>query len=224
MFYVCSGSGGAIYTECNDVDEYCTALVKSQIGLPSPMFSFRAMELINNSALAYGNDIATSPFEIVALGSTSMSLVPMINPVNASLLLKDRFGQIVKGTKEISIPYILESWTCPSTLCNIQHSLNPLAFLSFDPETGIADATASNLMVPCSGNSSTATIYFTVYRSTSSFLTKSFRMLCLGCDASQTRVNDVTTNNIPIWFCRPCRPGQYIINPNEGTCQDCPAG
>jgi hypothetical protein len=25
-------------------------------------------------------------------------------------------------------------------------------------------------------------------------------------------------------FCKPCSPGQYIINPNKDNCQPCPAG
>ncbi len=106
------GSGGAIYLECSDLDEYCASLLHRSVGLPTSGYSFKALELINNSAHAYGNDIATSPYETVALGGAFMSLIPMISLVNVSMLLKDRFGQTVKGTTDIPIPYILQSWTC----------------------------------------------------------------------------------------------------------------
>jgi hypothetical protein len=213
-----SGSGGAIYLECSDLDEFCAAVMNRSIGLPTSPFSFKALELINNLAYAYGNNIATSPYETVSLGDTSLSLIPMITPMNVHMLMKDRFGQIVKGTAEIQIPYILESWTCSSVLCRIQHSLSPLTFLSFDPESGIADTSAFKKIIPCGRSSSTVTVHFALYGSTSRLLIETFTVFCLECGASQVRVNEVES---AIWFCRPCLSGQYVI---QDTCNDCPTG
>ena len=197
--------------------------MSKSIGVPFPSSRFRALQLINNSAFAYGNDIATSPYESVVLENTFLSLIPMINLVNVSLLLKDSFGQKIKGTVDIPIPYILESWVCSSDACEIQESLSPLTFLTFDP-SGIANSVAVKQTIPCGSNSSTVTLQYSLYGSTSTLLIKKFTVLCVGCDASQERVYEVTTNGYPIWFCRFCLAGQYIINPNLDTCQDCPAG
>jgi hypothetical protein len=219
-----SGSGGAIYLECSDLDEYCASLLDRSIGLPTSSFSFQALELINNTAYAYGNDIATSPYESVALGGAFLSLIPMISLVNVSMFLKDRFGQTVKGTTDIPIPYILQSWTCYSSYCKIQHSLSPLKFLSFDSQSGIADTLTLEQTIPCGRNSSTITLHFSLYGSTSRLLSETFTVHCLKCGASQARINEVTIHEAPIWFCRPCLAGQYIINQDQDSCQDCPIG
>ncbi len=218
------GSGGAIYLECSDFDVYCESILNRSIGLPTLSSSFKALELVNNSAYAYGNDIATSPYKTVALGDPSFSLIPMISVVNVSLVLKDMFGQIVKGTSQIPIPYLLESWTCSSARCRVQHSLSPLTFLSLDPVSGIADYSVLRQTVPCGRNSSTITIHFSLYGSTSSLLIESFTVLCLECGASQVRVNLISTNEAPIWICRQCLTGQYVINQKIDSCQDCPSG
>jgi hypothetical protein len=224
VFIVWPGSGGAIYLECSDFDEYCKTILNRSIGLPTSSSSFKVLELVNNSAHAYGNDIATSPYETVALGGASLSLVPMMSVVNVSLVLKDAFGQIVKGTSDIPIPYLLESWSCSSARCRVQHSLSPLKFMSFDSESGIADSLILKQTIPCGRNSSTVTLHFSLYGSTSGLLVESFTVLCLECGTSQVRVNEVTTNKAPIWICRQCLTGQYVINQNEDSCQDCPAG
>jgi hypothetical protein len=219
-----SGSGGAIYLECSDLDEYCATIMNRSIGLPSSSYSIQVLKLINNIAFAYGNDIATSPYETVALGGASMNLIPMITFVNISLILKDRFGQIIKGTADIPIPYILESWSCSTALCSIQHSLSPLKFLLFDPESGIADALTLRQTIPCGRNSSTVMLHFSLYGSTSILLLETFTVSCLECGISQVRINEFTIHEDPIWFCRPCLAGQYIINQNQDSCQDCPTG
>jgi hypothetical protein len=218
------GSGGAIFLECSDLDEYCAILLNRSIGLPTSSSSFKAMEMANNSAYAYGNDIATSPYETVTLGVSSFSMIPMISLINVSLILRDTFGQIVKGTPEFPIPYVLESWTCSSARCRVQHSLSPLTFLTFDAKSGIADSLILKQTIPCGRNSSGVTVHFSLYGSTSSSLLESFTVFCLECGASQVRINEVTTNEAPIWICRPCLTGQYVINQNEGSCQDCPSG
>jgi hypothetical protein len=208
------------------LDEYCATLLTRSIGLPTHPTLFKALELINNSAFAYGNDIATSPYEIMALGdaSKSLRLIPMITPVNVSMILKDRFGQIVKGTTDVPIPYILQSWTCNSALCRIQNSLSPLKFLSFDSESGVADTLTLQQTIPCSRDISTVTLHFSLYGSTSSLLLETFTVLCLRCGASQIRINEVAVDETPIWFCRSCQAGQYIINQDQDSCQDCPSG
>ena len=194
------------------------------IGLPSIFPVFKALDFINNSARGYGNDIATAPKHIVASGGMNLSLIPKIDPVNVSLLLKDSFGQIIRGTADIPIPYILEAWTCSSAACRVQHSLNPIVFFSFDPESGIVDTLASHQTIVCKANYQNVTVFFSVYGSTSSLLTMSFSVNCLSCGASQVRINDFTTNENPTWYCKYCLSGQYIINPNRDVCQDCPAG
>jgi hypothetical protein len=215
-----SGSGGAIYFDCSDLDENCATVMNRSIGLPTSSFSFKSLQLINNTAYAYGNDIATAPHEFVAFGSDALSLVPMIDILNVSLLLKDRFGHIVKGTADIPIPYILEFWTCPSGLCKIQHSLSPLSFLSFDPESGIADTLTIKQTIPCGRNNSTISVLFSLYGSTSDLLIEAFTVSCLECGASQVRVNELETST---WFCRACLADQYVVY-RQGSCQDCPTG
>jgi hypothetical protein len=192
--------------------------------LPPHSTEFKALELINNLAHAYGNDIATSPFETVALGDASLSLIPMIDNVNVQIILRDSFGQTITGTVDIPIHYILEIWTCPTATCEIQQSLSPLTFLTFDSESGIANTLTLKQTVPCSKNSSTVTIRISLYGTKSSLLMETFTVLCLACGATQVRVNEITTNAASIWFCRPCLTGQYIINPSQDTCHDCPAG
>jgi hypothetical protein len=213
-----------MHLECSDLDEYCATILNRSIGLPTSSAPFKTLELVNNSAYAYGNDIATSPYETVALGDNSFDLIPMISLVNVSVLLRDTFGQIVKGTSDIPIPYILELWTCSSARCRVQHSLSPLIFLPFDSTSGIADSSTLKQTIPCGTNSSMVTVHFSLYGSSSSLLMESFAVRCLECGASQVRVNEVITNKASIWFCRPCLPGQYIMNQNEDSCQDCPLG
>ena len=200
-------------------------MLNNTIGLPSYSAPFKALELINNTAGGYGDNIATSPYNIVPVGDrASLSLTPMISFVNVSMMLKDSFGQILKGTPNIPIAYILEAWTCSTADCTIQTSLSPLTFLTFDPESGIADSATLKLSSPCVENHSTVIIYFTVYGSTSSLLTASFTLQCFGCGTHEFRVKDVSSSGVRAWYCKPCLAGQYIINPNYDSCQDCPSG
>jgi hypothetical protein len=221
---VFADSGGAIYLECINVDPYCALIMNRSVGLLSSLPSTKALELINNLAYGYGNDIATSPYEIVSTAGTNLSLSPMIDPVNVSWLLRDSFGQIIKGTADFQTSYVMESWTCLFSDCKMQQSLSPVAFHSFDAESGIVDILASNFMTPCAINHPTVIIHFSLYGSTSSLLTKTSTVFCRPCGSSQVRIHDMSPNKFPIWFCRPCLSGQYIINPNEDSCQDCPAG
>ena len=180
--------------------------------------------LTNNSAHAYGGDIATSPYELLRMRDHNLSLIPGIDSVNVGLLMKDGFGQMIKGTTDYPIPYILEWWTCPLASCGVQSSLSPLSFLSFDTYSGVANTSRSKQSVVCTEQYSAVTIYFSVYGSASNLLTETVEVHCLECSQPQARENEVATNGFPVWFCMPCLAGQYIINPNQDSCQDCPAG
>ena len=198
--------------------------MKQSIGLPSSNSPYRALTMTNNSAGTYGKDIATSPYEISIVGDGSASLVPGISPLNVSLLLKDSFGHTIRGSADLPIPYILESWTCPSSSCSIQKSLTPLGFLSFDPLSGICNSLASRQTVLCIRNESMLVAQFSVYGSTSSSLSTSFSVRCVSCGASQVRIEHSYSNTDSAWYCSPCLAGQYIIDPNRDTCQNCPSG
>ena len=223
-----AGAGGGIYVACSDIDQLCLGMMEKSIGLPYTQNPPRLLIFSNNTALAYGGDISTLPCELNVVGYTSTKMVPGLDLLDVSLALKDCFGHEVKGTSRIPIPYILNCWVCPSQTCSIEQSLVPFRFLSFDSVSGISSSLAAGQTVLCSNSAPNITVHFSVYGPTLSgpqaqLLVSSVNVRCAGCGRSQVR-SEGQAQNITVWTCTPCRPGQYIIDPNKDSCQKCPLG
>jgi hypothetical protein len=189
------------------------------IGIPSIP---TALTLFNNTALAYGDDFATTPKELVVLRDLSSGMIPGIHVLDASLELRDSFEQLVKGTEELPVPYLLESWACSARSCPIQQSLMSPLFLSFESESGVSNTAMSESTIKCSPNTPNVTVTLSLFGSSSPLLSKTLQVQCLRCGNSQVRVNEV--GKIKSWFCSHCNAGQYIIDSDLYKCQNCPVG
>ena len=107
------------------------------------------MVFANNTAFGYGNDIATFPKKTVAYQDEALNMVPGIVAINVGLALRDGFGQIVKGTASVSLPFIFESWICASGACCIEESLGPAFFVPFDSESKISNSLPLDQAIRC---------------------------------------------------------------------------
>ena len=214
-----AGAGGGIFISCADLDQLCMQMMEKSIGLPNVL---PAIALVNNSAEGYGNSIATLPVNLEILGRQQFQLIPGIDLLNVSLRLKDGLGQIILGTLQHPIPYILDFWLCPSSQCTIGQSLAPLKFLSFDSDSGLSNSLAAAQTVRCAYGASNVTAEFGVH-GTNVPLTSSVTIDCRACGTSQVRAKAVIAQ-VAAWFCVPCLAGQYIIDPDRYSCKNCPAG
>ena len=189
----------------------------------------KALSLKNNSAVGYGNNLATTPKETGWARKLQRSLVPGIDYFNASFVLRDAFGQQIQGSHRVPVQYILESWSCSSNLstaCNVAESTSPLRFLSFDSESGLSSTLDTGQTVRCSQSDSTVTVLFSLYGSSfeDKDLTVSAVVTCLSCGKGQIRVNQSDGSGMRFWTCQRCLAGQYVIDPNAGVCHNCPLG
>ena len=220
-----SGGGGAIYLSCSDLEQLCMSMIDQSLGLPN---DFTSVLLRNNSAKGYGGEIATDPFETVTVSKPPHSITPGIDIVNVNIALRDGFGQLIKNSGVLSSPYLLEFWVCPSTSCGVEESLTPLKFLSFDSVSGISSAIQADQTIQCAINTSNVTLQFSLYGSESGpeaeALTSRINVRCLSCRGLQVRVASLKVTGMSIWACAPCLVGQYIIDPDIDSCQDCPLG
>jgi hypothetical protein len=205
-------------------------MMENSIGLPfkSKADKHYLLSLTNNTAVAYGGDVASLPCDSFVVTDAPASIIPGIDLLNVSIALKDCFGQVVKGTPEISIPYILDFWICSIGACSIEQSLAPLKFVSFDSVSGIGSSLAAEQTVLCAESTPNITVYFSVYGASQSIntnwrLVSSVRMSCMVCGSSQVRI-EKQVQDITTWACARCLPGYYIIDPNKDSCQKCPLG
>ena len=186
---------------------------------------FRVISFHNNRAVAYGHDVATAPNQALVLWDdmAPISMIPGIDSLNVSLVLKDGLGQRIRGTAELPVPYIFKSWLCRSSsnLCSIQESLVPAEFFSIDSESGVASTLSTDHTIVCV-DSSTVSAHFAVFGSTSKSLAINVNVHCLKCGKMQYRVQEV--NKASVWYCGTCSVGQYVINPDTDLCQTCPQG
>jgi hypothetical protein len=202
-------------------------LTERKLGLPGIYASTKAVLQVNNSALGYGDYLATYPLETFVVDSGLAKMIPGIDVLNASLVMKDALGQIVKGTAEVTMPYILESWSCPQSACATKQSQNPHFYIPFDSVSGIGSTFPSNRTIACAIGDPSVTIFFNLYGAHTQSLPvapSSIDVLCAACDAMQVRTQVQGSNGTAKWQCSPCRAGQYIIDPNQDVCQNCPLG
>ena len=155
-------------------------------------------------------------------------MVPGIDAMNVGLALRDGFDQIVKGTANVSLPFIFESWLCASGACGIEESLGPAFFVPFDSESGISDSLPLYQTIRCVLDSPNVTVKFGLYSSQSAsnrVISSAVSIRCSPCGMSEVRVESVSgRSSNSTWYCAPCKEGQYIIDPDKDSCQDCPVG
>ena len=222
-----TGAGGAIYLSCNTLDSLCLVIMKRSLGLPVESSVAQAIVLTNNTAFGYGNDIATFPKKTVVHQDYALAMVPGIDFLNVGLALSDGFGQIVKGTAKVLLPFIFESWLCASAACGIEQSLGPTFFVPFDSASGISNSLPLNQRVTCALDSPNITILFGLYSSQSvsaQVISSAVSIRCSPCGKSQVRVESESGSGSSTWYCAPCNEGQYIIDPDKDSCQNCPIG
>ncbi len=214
------------------MDKFCASLMIQSIDIPSlndnlTIERLRAISFHKNRAYAYGHDVATVPNKVFFLweGASPISMVPGIDVLNVSLGLKDGLGQIIRGTAELPVPYIFQSWVCSSSSqaesCGIQQSLVPLAFFSVSAESGVASTLPMDQTIVC-GESAAVSAQFAVYGTTSKLLATNVDVVCRKCGKMQYRIQEINKANT--WYCGTCSVGKYIINPDTHLCQTCPEG
>jgi hypothetical protein len=186
---------------------------------------FQAISFRKNRAFSYGHDVATVPNQAFVLWEpvTPISMVPGIDTLNVRLGLKDGLGQRIRGTTELPVPYIFESWLCGSSskLCSIQESLVPIAFFSITSESGIASTLSMEQTIVC-GDSATVSAHFAVFGALSESLATNVNVACSKCGNMQYKIQQI--NKASTWYCGTCSIGQYVINPETDICQTCPEG
>ena len=197
-------------------------MLNKRIGLAGSNIS--VISFIDNAAAGYGAELATMPYELVLITNNSTEMVPGVDFIDVAIALKDSIGQLVKGTATLPVPYILEAWVCRNSSCGIEKSLVPLKFLSFDSISGISKSLESEQTIRCVEGSPQVTAIFTLYQSESPSLALGVEFVCKKCGAMQVRVFGQEVNGFRTWTCVPCLAGQYIINSDLDTCQNCPVG
>ena len=212
------------------MNQFCSLLIKQSVDIPPPNDNlssekFRVISFHNNKAHAYGHDVATVPSQAFVQweAAAPIPMVPGIDVLNMSLGLKDGLDQRIRGTAELPVPYIFESWLCRSSSepCSVQQSLVPIAFFSISSESGVASTLSMDQTIVC-GDSATVSAHFAVFGATSKSLTINVNLLCLKCGKMHYTIQEI--NKASTWYCGTCSVGQYVIDPDTDMCQTCPEG
>ena len=201
------------------------SMMNETVGLPLQQ-NINTLTFINNTAVGYGHDLGTQPCKSVLLRNSALNMIPGINVINVSVILRDCLDQIVKGTAQLPVPYILELWLCPNASCSIEQSLVPLKFMSFESLSGISNSLQAEQSIRCLESSPNVTVQISLYGSSAQTegLMVSVNIMCVRCVQMQYRVFEQAVTGFRTWSCAECRTGQYIIDPEKDSCQNCPLG
>eukprot|EP00961_Rhodomonas_salina_P076588 1028289-Rhodomonas_salina.1 len=195
--------------------------MEREIGLPSKNKAYRTiLDFQGNHATSYGADVAGAPNKMT-FQTTQAETVPGQLNLNITIFLLDSKGQIIDGRVEESV---IQMTVCAELdsdgSCDTLASLQPATFLGYQG-AGLRTIDRIAQVESCPVGRKTVQVQFTLPSDPS--IRAIWEAECLPCEAGQSRMETSQGAHV-LWTCRSCAAGQYIINPNEDECQDCPVG
>ena len=221
-------AGGAIYFDSPSIPEACTGAFGQRLGLPSPHSDYKLL-FRGNTAGGWGDELATQPSRMLFV-SGSREYVPGIDAIDLVVGLEDALGQTVRGSASFANPYVIELLPCvPNAACSDLNSLGPGSFYQCNQSGLCRTRTKTTLSsVLCLANRSEAAVIL----SCGSLAPVEVALRCLPCEPGQHMQlqegggTDLSllASSFHTWSCISCLEGQYIIDPQKDSCQNCPSG
>eukprot|EP00961_Rhodomonas_salina_P219538 2967363-Rhodomonas_salina.1 len=192
-----------------------------KLGLPSRDRAYSSILEFRDNSARYGTRAASAANKLVVVEKDKVQLVPGQDYLDVAVRLLDSLGQQVDGRVD---PYVIEMVACTTAAgCSSISSLQPVIFLAYDRNeirTGTNQQRA--LLNYCTGSS--VVVKLTALTQDRN-LEATLEVECLPCRDGQFRtVLRRLGSTTVLWSCKRCPSGQYIIDPNEHSCQKCPPG
>ena len=209
-------AGGAVHVACEDQGSSCTGVFERSFASTA---STSSVQLRDNSATLYGDDVSTVPSRLGWNGGDSalqQSVAPGLQTLSLAVARYDDMGSLIPGTGETASFVV-----CGADLLSCQKGSGvlPGTVEAFDQETGVSNA---DVDVECLVGSDEAVVRVGVVGASSPGLSRSMTVVC-SCGVGQARSELAGRGT---WVCAQCEDGNYVVDPNnpKHSCEKCPEG
>ena len=211
-------AGGGVYIACDHLPMSCRIQMRKTIGLPIGSGSSILAQFASNSALKYGNDIATESSELSFVGSQQLHYIPGQDALNFTVGMLDSMDQLVVGSDDV----IRVSICSPANpMCDDISSLVLVGFYPFSPDIGLSSIMHKQTVL-CALSESIVVVRLSLIAAPE-VPPLTAKVYCLQCLPGQSRTEN---QQYGTWSCTKCQSGEYVVDPNNPAfrCQQCPQG